>query len=110
MVEPTWYRQNLPTLTRLLRVWQAAHATARRDPEALDLMAEREGITADAFRRTERGLVYTDLAGQKALLAPGGTLARNLAAVRAVQKELGVIQGTVPLPQVDTEPIERALQ
>ncbi len=110
VVEPGWYRQNLPTLTRLLRVWQDAHTAARRDPEALDTMAAREGITADAFRRTEQGLVYTDLAGQKALLAPGGPLARNLEAVLAVQKELGGIQGPVPLPRVGTEPIEGALE
>ncbi|MEB3263730.1 MAG: ABC transporter substrate-binding protein [Synechococcus sp.] len=110
VVEPTWYRQNLDTLARLLRVWQDAHASARRDPGALDIMAAREGITADAFRRTEGGLVYTDLPAQKALLAPGGILARNLAAVLAVQKDLGVIEGPAPLPRVETEPIRRALE
>ncbi len=109
-VDPAFYRTHVDALARLLRVWQQAHELARRDPKAVEMMADREGVSAEVFREMEKGLVYTSLAGQKPMLAAGGLLERNLAAVMAVQRQLGLIRGTVPLPQVSSEPLRRALQ
>ncbi|MEB3319602.1 MAG: ABC transporter substrate-binding protein [Cyanobium sp.] len=109
VVDPGFYRRNVPLLGRLLRVWQSAHALARRDPQAAEIMAKREGISAGAFRETEKGLVYTPLAAQAAMLTPDGQLARNLKAVLAVQKQLGLIGGETALPQVSDAPLRAAL-
>lgn len=110
VVDPSYYERNVATLARLLRVWQAAHDLARRDPQALEIMASREGLTAEAFRETEKGLVYLSLPQQRSMLAPDGLLSRNLAAVRAVQKQLGLIRGQATLPRVANGPLEQALR
>jgi NitT/TauT family transport system substrate-binding protein len=109
-VDPAYYRQNLPVLARLLQVWHEAHQLARRDPQAVDLMAAQEGITAEAFRASEKGLVYTPLADQVPLLAPGGPVARNLEDVMEVQQALGLLRGPVPLPQVSSRALALALR
>lgn len=110
VVDPEYYRENINTLARLLRVWQEAHDLAIRDPKAYDIMAARQSSTAEAFRETEKGLVYTPLAQQRPMLVPDGKLARNLAAVQAVQEKLGLIPAKAPLPAVSTAPIDLALR
>lgn len=110
VVDPIYYQRNVATLARLLKVWQQAHDLARRDPQAVEIMATREELTAEAFRDTEKGLVYHSLAQQRAMLAPDGPLARNLAAVLAVQQQLGLIRGQTTLPRVANAPLEQALQ
>ncbi len=110
VVDPQYYKNNIDTLARLLRVWQQAHDLAARDPQAQEVMAARQGVAADVFRDTERGVVYTPLAGQAAMLAPGGTLEINLRAVREVQRQLGLVGSQGPLPRVASEPIGLALQ
>lgn len=109
VVDPTYYQNNIDTLARLLRVWQRAHERARQDPKAVEIVAARQSATAEAFRDTERGLVYSGFAEQKSMLVPGGQLARNLVAVQAVQEQLGLIRAAAPLPKVTTKPLERAL-
>ena len=110
VVDPAFYRTHVDALSRLLRVWQQAHDLARRDPSAVESMAAREGVTAEVFLEMEKGLVYTSLSDQKPMLAAGGLLERNLAAVMAVQRQLGLIRGPVPLPRVSDAPLKRALQ
>jgi ABC-type nitrate/sulfonate/bicarbonate transport system substrate-binding protein len=110
VVDPAFYRTHVDALSRLLRVWQQAHDLARRDPSAVELMAAREGVTAEVFLEMEKGLVYTSLSDQKPMLAAGGLLERNLAAVMAVQRQLGLIRGPVSLPKVSDAPLKRALQ
>jgi hypothetical protein len=44
------------------------------------------------------------------LLAPQGPLVRNLEAVQAVQRQLGLISGSAALPSVSLEPLRQALQ
>lgn len=110
VVDPAFYRTHVDALARLLRVWQQAHDLARRDPQAVELMAAREGVSAEVFQQMEKGLVYTSLAEQKPMLSAGGLLERNLAAVMAVQRQLGLIRGSVALPEVSIEPLQRALQ
>lgn len=109
VVDPTFYRQNQALLGRLLRVWQAAHELARRDPAAAEIMGAREQISGQAFRDSEAGLLYFPLAQQTPLLAPQGPLRRNLEAVQAVQRHLGLIRGTAALPPVSLEPLRQAL-
>jgi NitT/TauT family transport system substrate-binding protein len=109
VVDPTFYSQNTALLARLLRVWQAAHDLARSDPAAAEIMGAREQITGQAFRESEAGLVYFPLAEQQRLLAPQGPLVRNLEAVQAVQRQLGLTSGNA-LPRVSLEPLRQALQ
>lgn len=110
VVDPAFYRENGALLGRLLRVWQAAHDLARRDPTAVEIMGAREQISGEAFRDSEAGLVYFPLAEQQRLLAPRGPLVRNLEAVQAVQRQLGLISGKAPLPRVSLNPLRQALR
>jgi NitT/TauT family transport system substrate-binding protein len=108
VVDPTYYQQNVAVLGRLLRVWQAAHDLARRSPAALETMGARQQLSGQAFRESEAGLVYFPLARQEAMLAPDGPLVRNLKAVQAVQRQLGVIRSDAALPRVSLEPLRLA--
>lgn len=111
VVDPKAYQQLAPVLPKLLRVWQAAHVLRQTRPsEAIRLMARREGLTPQAFQQAERGLVYFNLPQQRAMLAPGGTLARNLQAVQRVQVQLGLIRPGSPLPIVSDAPLKAALR
>jgi NitT/TauT family transport system substrate-binding protein len=109
VVDPTFYSQNIALLGRLLRVWQAAHDLAQRNPAAADTMGAREQISGQSFRESEKGLIYFPLAEQQPLLAPRGPLVRNLEAVQAVQRQLGLIRGNAALPRVSAEPLRQAL-
>jgi len=111
VVDPQAYRQLGPALPKLLRVWQAAHTLRQRQPEAaIPLMARREGLTPEAFQQAEQGLVYFNLLQQRAMLAPGGVLSRNLRAVQQVQVQLGLVKPGSPLPSVSDAPLKAALQ
>jgi NitT/TauT family transport system substrate-binding protein len=110
VVDPAYYRDNLSSVASLLRVWQQAHDLARRDAAAVELMAEREGVSPAVFRESEQGLVYLSLQQQKPLLQPSGSLQRNLQAVQAVQKQLGVLSGSAALPQVSNQALLQALR
>ena len=110
VVDPAFYSQNTALLARLLRVWQAAHNLAQRDPTASEIMGAREQISGQSFRDSEAGLIYFPLAEQERLLAPQGPLVRNLEAVKAVQRQLGLNSGKASLPRVSLEPLSQALQ
>jgi NitT/TauT family transport system substrate-binding protein len=110
VVDPQYYRANLNMLGRLVRVWQQAHDLAKRDPEGHEIMARRENVSTEVFRETEKGLLYRSLLEQRHMLLSGGKLERNLAAVLAVQKQLGLIRGRVPLPRVSTQPLDLAME
>ena len=110
VVDPTFYRDDLAMVTRLLKLWQQAHDLARRDPSAEVVMAQREGVSPAVFRESEKGLVYLSLQQQLPMLAAGGPLQRNLAAVQAVQIKLGTMKAGAPLPVVSDQALKRALQ
>lgn len=110
VVDPAYYRQNLATVASLLRIWQQAHDLARRDPSAIAVMAAREGVSPAVFRDSEKGIVYLSLNQQQSPLSPGGALQSNLAAVQAVQKQLGMISGQAVLPTVSDQALRQALQ
>lgn len=109
-VDPGYYRRNGEALVRLLRVWQQAHDLARRDPEAVEIMARREGVSAAVFRDTEKGLLYRSLQDQQGMLQADGPLSRNLKAVLRVQQQLGLIPGQPTLPTVTDGPLRAALR
>jgi len=110
VVDPEFLAAQRPAVTRLLRVWQAAHQDADANPDsAIATMARREGVTEQAFRTSLKGLVFLPLAGQEPLFATGGTLPRNLRTVRDVQAELGLVPDSAPLPPVDGTVIRQAL-
>ena len=110
VVDPKALEQWGDALPKLLRAWQAAHSLRRRQPDvAIPVMARREGLSPQAFRAVEQGLVYFDLPQQRPLLAPGGPLARNLRAVQQVQIQLGLVNPGSPLPAVNDAPLNKAL-
>ena len=110
VVDPGFFRSDLDTVARLLKVWQQAHDLARRDPTAEVAMAQREGVSPEVFRDSEEGLVYLPLKQQLPMLVAGGPLQRNLAAVQAVQIKLGSLKAGAPLPVVSDQALKRALQ
>ncbi len=111
VVSPEFYATQGALLARLLRAWQAAHDLAKAEPAmARALMARREGLTPDEFRTAEEGLVYWTLRQQDSMLAPGGTLERNLLAVQEVQKALKLVAPGSPLPRVSQVPLQAALR
>ena len=110
VVDPALYQGDPATVARLLKVWQQAHDLARRDPSAEVAMAQREGVSPEVFRESEKGLVYLSLKQQLPMLAAGGPLQRNLAAVQAVQIKLGTLKAGAPLPVVSDQALKRALQ
>jgi len=111
VVSPEFYAAHGDTLARLLRAWQAAHDLARAEPaRARAQMARREGLTPAEFSAAEQGLVYWPLHQQEAMLAPGGTLERNLEAVQAVQSALKLVTPGSALPRVSQAPVQAALR
>ncbi len=111
VVSPAALEARGPALVRLLRAWQAAHDLARSQPaEARAVMARREGLSPEEFAAAERGLVYFSLREQLPMLAPGGTLARNLEAVQNVQQQLRLVNPGSPLPRVSDGLLREALR
>ena len=111
VVDPQQMAALRDTLPRLLRVWQAAHELRRQQPgPSMAVMGRREHLSAAAFRAAEGGLRYYPLLEQRWMLAPAGSLARNLQAVRRVQQQLRLVSPASPLPRVTNEPITAALR
>lgn len=110
VVEPQAFRRISAALPKLLRAWQAAHDLRRRQPDlAVPLMARREQVSPQVFLKSEQGVIYYDLSQQRAMLAPAGTLARNLRDVQRVQIQVGLVQPGSPLPVVSDGPLQAAL-
>ncbi len=108
-VDPQYLARRGDTITALIRAWQAAHDAARRNPaQAIALAAQREQLTPEEYRQAEQGLVYFNLDQQRPMLQPGGVLARNLEAVKAVQERLKLTAPGAPVPKVDARYVEAA--
>jgi NitT/TauT family transport system substrate-binding protein len=111
VVSPRMLDRDRAALVRLVRAWQAAHGYARSQPGAARaLMARRESLSEREFAAAERGLVYFGLREQVPLLDPAGPLARNLAAVQAVQRQLGLHASEGRLPQITPTLVQAALR
>ncbi|MCP9805983.1 ABC transporter substrate-binding protein [Cyanobium sp. T1B-Tous] len=115
VVESAYLKQNFHAIMKLLKTWQDAHRYAHRyarahAPEAAVVMARRQNVSVEEFQAAERGLVYFSLAEQRALLAPGGLMERNLKAVQQVQQRLKLVRPDAPLPQVNAALVQEALR
>lgn len=111
VVDPDYLKENRSAVVKLLKTWQDAHLYARANPqEAIAVMAQREKLTPEEFRRAEQGLGYFQLQDQEALLAPGGVLARNLKLVQEVQQQLKLLSPDAQLPQVTNQLVQEALR
>lgn len=110
VVDPAVLARHPEVIARLLRVWQKAHDLAGRHPgSAIALMARREGVSPEEFRRALEGLRFESLARQRSLFGRGGHLERNLQSLQQVQVKLGLMD-VGPLPRVDGLPLDLALK
>ena len=110
VVDPRELARSPDRFSRLVRVWQRAHALAESDPAAATaVMAEREGLTAREFAQGESGLRYFSLKQQLKLLAPDGPVVQNLARAQAVQTALGLSPKGSVMPQVSPSAVRGAL-
>ncbi len=111
VVDPRELERNPQRISRLVRVWQQAHALAQSDPAAaIAVMAQREGLTPKEFAKAEGGLRYFSLEEQRKLLAPNGPVVRNLAHVHSVQTALGLSPKGSVMPQVSDRAVQDALK
>lgn len=109
VVDTAYLKQHFHAITKLLKTWQDAHRYARaHSREAAAVMARRQNVSVEEFQAAERGLVYFSLVEQRALLAPGGLMERNLKAVRQVQQRLKLVPPDAPLPQVNAALVQEA--
>jgi NitT/TauT family transport system substrate-binding protein len=111
VVNPEELARHPGRIAKLVKAWQLAHQQAQAEPRAsVARMAQREGLSSSEFVQAETGLRYFSLEQQIPLLAPGGTVATNLARVQAVQQQLDLSPKGGPLPRVDAEPVKAALE
>lgn len=111
VVDPAFLAARPRTISRLLRVWQRAHTYAEQHPEvAIPLMARREGLSSEEFRRALSSLRFQSLSRQRSLFQPGGPLQQNLKALRRVQVKLGLLKASSSLPGVSGGPLDLALR
>jgi NitT/TauT family transport system substrate-binding protein len=109
-VEPAWLREHPAEASALVRAWGLAHTHAAAHPNISDaVMAKREQLPLAEFRTTMAGLRFFRLEQQASLLAVGGPIARNLAEVQRVQRQLGVLPAGGALPAVNDGPVRQAL-
>lgn len=111
VVDQDFLKREPEQMAALVRVWARAHRQARSAPEtSLGWMARRQGISPQAFRKTEAGLRYFNLREQQAMLQPQGQVHRNLQRVQAVLQNLGVSPVGGVLPEVSPVPVQAALK
>ena len=110
-VDPALLASQPEELARLLLAWEWTHAWARQQPaEAARLLAALQGVSQSAVRSAQDSLGLFPLQQQRAMLAPGGSVAAGMAALQATQQELGIVRQGAPLPAVSDALVGRALQ
>lgn len=111
VVDPVYLRSHSGALAKLVKVWQDAHQLAQSRPkQSIGLMADRQKVSVKEFQQAEKGLVYFGLAEQRAMLAPGGVMERNLKSVQKVQQELELVRVGAKMPSVTNQVVEAALR
>ena len=111
VVDPVYLRSHSAALAKLVKVWQDAHQLTQTHPkQSIGLMANRQKVSVKEFQQAEQGLVYYGLVEQKAMLAPGGVMERNLRSVQKVQQELEMVRIGAKLPLVTNRLVEAALR
>jgi len=102
-VDPLVLRRHPERVRALVATWWEARRWAREHPDqAVALMADREGLSAAAFKASEAGLVYPGPADQRRLLAPKGPVAASLDRMARLMLRAGRIAPTAPRPRPST--------
>ncbi len=111
VVDPALLSEDKAAVTKLLRTWQSSQEFAARHPQQSQLlMGQSAGLSATGFREAEKGMGYTPLEEQGAMLAAGGAIERNLTQVQAATVALGMAEPGAPLPRVNRSALDLALQ
>jgi NitT/TauT family transport system substrate-binding protein len=106
-VDPEVARRQPDQVKSLVQTWWQARAYAASHPgEAVAIMAGREQIKPEQFRRSEQGLHYPGSEQQASLLASDGPLARGLVRKAALMRASGRIDADAPLPQLSSAFLE----
>lgn len=101
-VSPDLARRHPQQVGALVATWWAAREQASRQPAAaLALMARREGISEEAFRRSESLLRYVEAEQQRDWLRSGGWLEATVTRIAQSLQASGHLDRTMPLPQVN---------
>ena len=107
-VDPEFARRHPDAVRALVHTWWAAHEEARQRPgPSVALMAGRQRMTPEQFRRTEEGLRYPGPEQQRRLLAADGPLARSMARMSALMQKAGRIRPDAPRPELSTDFLEK---
>lgn len=100
-VSPDFAQRHPQQVAALVNTWWVARQQARRRPaEAQALMARREGIPVEDFRRSEAMLRYVDGGQQHVWLKPGGWLQTTVKRMAQRLQAAGRLPRAMPLPQV----------
>lgn len=100
-VSPDFALRHPYQVAGLVDTWWAARQQARRrSAQAMALMARRQGITVDAFRRSEQLLRYVDPSEQRQWLRPGGWLETTVTRMAQRLQAARRLPPSMPLPQV----------
>ena len=107
-VDPEFARRHPDAVRALVRTWWAAHEEVRQRPgPSVALMASRQRMTPEQFRRTEEGLRYPGPEQQRRLLAADGPLARSMARMSDLMQKAGRIRANAPRPELSTDYLEK---
>lgn len=100
-VSPDFAQRQPQQVAALVNTWWSARRQAgRRLEEAHALMARREGISVEDFRRSEAMLRYVDGTQQRLWLRPGGWLESTVRRMAQRLQAAGRLPRAMPLPQV----------
>ena len=103
-VSPDLHRRDPRLVSALVRTWWAARAFAKEQPkQAVQLMAQRQGVTPEEFLRSQRLIRYPNQAQQAALLAADGPLQRTMRLLEHQMRQADRLPDGVPLPTLAPE-------
>ena len=103
-VSPELERRHPSLVGDLVATWWAARALAAQQPQAaVALMAQRQGVSAQQFLRSQRLIRYPDQAQQAALLAVDGPLQSTLQLLQQQMRQANRLPGDLKLPTLAPE-------
>ena len=103
-VSPDFAQRHPRQVAALVNTWWMARRQARRRPaEAQALMARREGIPVEDFRRSEAMLRYVDESQQRVWLKPGGWMETTVRRMAQRLQAAGRLPRAMPLPEVTSQ-------
>ena len=103
-VSPELVRHDPQLVSALVRTWWTARAFAVDQPQqAVELMAQRQGVPPVQFLRSQRLIRYPGRAQQAALLAADGPIQRTLRVLEQQMRQAKRLPDGVPLPRLMPE-------